>query len=107
MTQLTKMMLEELQRRNYAQNYRKATLRSWKLSPNYFRQPPDQLGPEQIRAYQVHLLSERKLSARTVRQHVCALRFFFMKTLKRRLPPEELPYPKAPRRLPDVLTPRK
>ena len=52
----------------------------------YFHQPPDQLGPEHIRQYQAHLFRDRKLNAGTVEQYVAALRFFFVKTLKRRLP---------------------
>ena len=70
----------------------------------YFHRSPDQLGPEQIRAYQVYLFTERKLNARTVGHHTAALRFFFCKTLKRAYPIEEVPYPKAPRRLPTILT---
>ena len=71
---------------------------------NYFHRSPDQLGPEQIRAYQVYLINERKLNARTVGHHTAALRFFFCKTLKRAYAIEEVPYPKAPRRLPTILT---
>jgi site-specific recombinase XerD len=70
----------------------------------HFHRSPDQLGPEQIRAYQVYLFTERKLGARTVGHHTAALRFFFCKTLKRNYPVEEVPYPKAPRRLPTILT---
>ena len=70
----------------------------------YFNRPPDQLGPEQIRAYQVYLFNERKLNARTVGHHTAALRFFYCKTLKRAYPVEEVPYPKAPRHLPTILT---
>jgi hypothetical protein len=61
-------------------------------------------GKEQIRAYQVHLFQERKLGVRTVGLHTAALRFFFCKTLKRMYPVEEAPYPRAPRRLPIILT---
>jgi outer membrane protein assembly factor BamB len=50
------------------------------------------------------LLNERKLGVRTVGHCTAALRFFFCKTLKRAYPIEELPYPKAPRRLPIILT---
>jgi site-specific recombinase XerD len=70
----------------------------------YFHRSPDPLGPEPIRAYQVYLITERKLNARTVGHHTAALRFFFCKTLKRAYPVEEVPYPKAPRRLPIILT---
>jgi site-specific recombinase XerD len=71
---------------------------------NHFHCSPDQLGPEEIRAYQVHLFTERKLGARTVGHHTAAWRFFFCKTLKRNYPVEEVPYPKAGRKLPIILT---
>ena len=53
---------------------------------SYFHQPPDQLGPDHLRQFQAHLFRERKLDARTVVQYSAALRFFFVKTLKRQLP---------------------
>jgi integrase/recombinase XerD len=103
-TQLRKMMLEELQRRNYSQTTVNAYLKIVESFAKHFGRPPDQLGPEQIRSYQVYLLKERKLGVRTVGHHTAALRFFFCKTLKRVYPIEEVPYPKAPRRLPTILT---
>ena len=104
MTQLRKMMLEKLQRRNYSQTTVKGYLKIVESFANYFHRSPDQLGPEQIRAYQVYLFTGRKLNARTVGHHTAALRFFFCKTLKRAYPIEEVPYPKTPRRLPTILT---
>ena len=104
MTQLRKMILEELQRRNYSQTTVTGYLKVVEAFAKYFHRSPDQLGPEQIRAYQVYLINERKLNARTVGHHTAALRFFFCKTLKRAYPIEEVPYPKAPRRLPTILT---
>lgn len=62
------------------------------------------LGLDQIRAYQAHLFSQRKLNPHTVSVHTAALRFFYRKTLKRKYPIEEVPYPKTPRRLPIILT---
>jgi integrase/recombinase XerD len=103
-TQVRKMMLEELQRRNYSQTTVKGYLKIVEAFANYFHRSPDQLGPEQIRAYQAYLFTGRKLNARTVGHHTAALRFFFCKTLKRAYPIEEVPYPKAPRRLPKILT---
>jgi integrase/recombinase XerD len=52
----------------------------------------------------VYLLKEKKLGALTVGHRTAALRFFFCKTLKRNYPVEEVPYPKAARRLPNILT---
>ena len=104
MTHLRKMMLEELQRRNYSQTTVTSYVKIVAAFAKHFDRPPDQMGPEQIRAYQVYLINERKLNARTVGHHTAALRFFYCKTLKRAYPIEEVPYPKAPRRLPTILT---
>jgi len=103
-TQLRKMMLEELQRRNYSKTTVNAYLKMVESFARHFHRSPDQLGPEEIRAYQVYLLTERKMGARTVGHHTAALRFFFCKTLKRNYPVEEVPYPKAGRKLPIILT---
>jgi integrase/recombinase XerD len=103
-TQLRKMMLEELQRRNYSQTTVNTYLKVVEDFARHFHRPPDELGKEQIRAYQVYLFQERKLGVRTVGLHTAALRFFFCKTLKRMYPVEEVPYPRAPRRLPIILT---
>jgi len=50
------MMLEELQRRNYAQSAVKGYLRIVQDFAQHFHQPPDKLGPEHLRPYQAHLL---------------------------------------------------
>ena len=97
-------MLEELQRRNLSQLTAECYLRAVEEFALFYKRPPDQLGPDQIRQYQAHLFVDRKLDANTVCQHLSALRFFFIKTLKRKWSVEETPYPKRPIRLPDVLS---
>jgi site-specific recombinase XerD len=99
------MMLEELQRRNYAATTREYYLRTLTRFARYFRRPPDQLTQHHIRAYQTYLLQERRLHPHSVRREVAALRFFYVKTLRRRYLIDDTPYPKVPRRLPTVLTP--
>jgi site-specific recombinase XerD len=97
------MMLEELQRRNFSQTTVRTYLKVVEHFARHFHRRPDQLGSEHIRSYQVYLLQVRKLGVRTVRRHTAALRFFFCKTMKRSYPVEEVPYPRAPRRLPVIL----
>jgi site-specific recombinase XerD len=70
----------------------------------HFHRAPDQLGAEHIRAYQLYLLRDRKLSPKTVAQRVAALRFFYIKTLKRQHILEHLPFPRLPEKLPTVLS---
>ena len=105
MTQLRKKMLEELQRRNFAQSTVKGYLRIVQDFALHFHQPPDKLGPDHLRQYQAHLFQEKKLNAGTVQQYVAALRFFFNKTLKRHYLLDDLPMPKRHRKLPEILSP--
>ena len=92
------------QRRNYSKTTVTGYLKTVTDFAKYFHRPPDQLGPDEIRVYQLDLLYERKQGVRTVGMHTAGLLFFFCKTLKRNYPVEEVPYPRAPRRLPIILT---
>jgi integrase/recombinase XerD len=103
-SRLRKMMLEELQRRNYSDRTAHSYVRTMAEFAKYFGKPPDQLTPDDLRTYQAYLLAERKLSVGTVIGRVAALRFFFARTLKRYDFRQELPYPKKSRRLPTVLS---
>ena len=105
MTQLRQKMLEELQRRNYSHRTAKTYVRIVRDFAEYFHQPPDKLGPEQIRQYQAHLFQAKKLAPATVSQYVSALRFLFIKTLRRHFLAEYIPFPKSRKRLPTVLSP--
>jgi integrase/recombinase XerD len=104
-THLRQQMLAELQRRNYSP----ATIQIYLLAVGqlaaHFRCPPDQLGPEQIREFQLHLFQERKLAPNTVKQRMAAVRFFFARTLHQPQMLEQIPVPKAQRKLPCVLSP--
>jgi len=105
MTGLRKMMLEELQRRNYSEITTRKYLQYVTAFARHFGKSPDQLGPNELRSYQAYLLQERKVTPGTAVNCVAALRFFFVKTLKRHQFREFLPYPKDHRRLPTVLSP--
>jgi integrase/recombinase XerD len=103
-THCRQIMLEELQRRNFAPTTITSYLKAVEQFAQYFKCRPDRLNHTHLRTYQVYLLRERKLMPHTVRLHVAAVRFFFVKTLKRRYLLDDTPYPKAPRRLPSILS---
>ena len=99
-------MLEELQRRNFSSETIREYIGAVERFSRHFAKPPDQLGPDHIRQYQAHLLHERKLAVGTVVAQTAGLRFFFVRTLKRRFPPDSIPYPKHPsHRIPKVISP--
>ena len=104
MTHLRKIMLEELQRRNYADSTIRHYLRWVEDFARFFAKPPDRLGLEHVRTYQAYLLKTRKLDPGTVENHVAALRFFYVRTLKRPEFREFIPYPRVPKRLPGILS---
>ena len=104
MTHLRKLMLEELQLRDYAQNTIRHYIRTVEDFARRFRCSPDRLGPRQIREYQAELFQKRKLSANSVRQHLAALRFFYIKTLRRTWNLADTPYPKKTLHLPTILS---
>ena len=104
MTHLRKIMLEELERRNYAQATIDCYLRAVAEFSLHFHRPPNQLGPEHIRQYQAHLFGQRKLAPSTVTQRLAALRFFYIKTLRKPWSIAETPYPKKVQRLPIILS---
>lgn len=104
MTHLRKIMLEELQRRNYSDDTIRHYLRVVEDFARYFGKSPDKLGLDHLRAYQAYLLKQRKLAVGSVVNHVAALRFFFVRTLKRPQFREFLPYPREGRRLPGILS---
>ena len=63
MTHLRKIMLEELQRRNYSEATTRYYIRAVEDFSRRFIRPPDRLGPRHIREYQAELF--QKLSAGT------------------------------------------
>ena len=106
MTHLRKMMLEELQRRNYAETTISSYIRIVEDFSRRFQRPPDCLGPKHIREYQSELFKKRKLAASTVTVYLAALRFFYGKTLKKSWGAVETPYPKRAEHVPSILSPQ-
>lgn len=104
MTRLRKMMLEELERRNFSQSTTRTYIRTVEDFACYFHQRPDQLCPEHVREYQAQLFTKRKLTANTVIQRLAALRFFFVKTLHKPWSIADTPYPKKAIHLPMILS---
>ena len=75
MTPLRQRMLEELQRRNFSPSTIRGYIRSVRDFAAYFHRSPDQLGPEQVRQFQLHMLRNQKLATGTVanrlHRHLC------------------------------------
>ena len=106
MTPLRQRMTEDMQVRNLALNTQLSYVQQVSLFARHFNKSPEDLGSDEIRAYQVYLTNEKKLAPGSVLIAVAALRFLYKVSLKRDWPFDEvIPAPKKPQKLPVVLSP--
>jgi integrase/recombinase XerD len=105
MTSLRQRMTEDMQVRNLALNTQMSYVQQVSLFARHFNKSPEQLGPDDIRAYQIYLTNEKKLAPGSVLIAVAALRFLYKVSLKRDWRFDDvIPAPKKPQRLPVVLS---
>ncbi len=104
MTPLRQRLIDDLRLRNYSPRTIESYVAGVARFAKHFGRSPDQLGPNDIRTFQLHLL-EGKTSWSQFNQTVCALRFFYTVTLGRADQVPHVPYGKRPRTLPSVLAP--
>jgi len=105
MTPLRQRFVDDLRLRNYATRTIQSYVAAVAYLARHFHRSPDQLGAEELRAFQLHLLQQR-VSWSRFNQTVCALRLFYRLTLGRSELVEHLPFGKRPRTLPVVLSPQ-
>jgi len=105
MTPLRQRMIEDMQLRNLAPGRQLCYLQQVSRFARHFHKPPEQLGPEQIRAYQLYLINEKKLAPATILIAVSALRFLYRVSLQKDWTLDDvIPRPRKPQALPIVLS---
>jgi len=106
MTSLRQRFIEDMQIRNLAVNTQESYIQQVSLFARHFKKSPELLGPEQIRAYQLYMTNEKKLSTGSIIVAISALRFLYRVTLKKDWSfADIIPAPKVPQTLPVVLSP--
>lgn len=107
MTPLRQRMIEDMQIRNLAPHTQRAYCGYVSLFARHFHKSPELLGPENIRAYQVHLVQDRQLSSSSINVAISAIRFLYKITLKRGWNLDEIiPTGRHQHKLPVVLSPQ-
>jgi integrase/recombinase XerD len=101
---ITQRMAGDMLVRNLAQATIDAYTYHVERFAKHFGQPLDQLGPEEIRLYQLHLIEVRHASWSSFNQAVCGLRFLYHVTLPRPWVVQQIPFGKRPKKLPAVLS---
>src|ERR1700733_3182572 len=104
MTALRQRMLEDLRIRNCAPSTVECYIRSVAAFARHFHKSPDQLGPEEIRQYQLFLRDKKKVKLSTYIQAVAALRFFYRNTVNQKIDVDRIPLPRYEKKLPVILS---
>ena len=105
MTALRRRMLADLRLRNYSPRTEKVYVSHVAGFARHYGRSPEELGPEEVRAYLQHLMEEKRVSRSAFNQTVCALRFLYRITLERPETIARLPYARREKRLPAILSP--
>ena len=100
---LRRRMIDDMTIRNLSPTTQRSYLHAVEAYSRYFGRSPDQLGLEDVRAYQVHLAG-KGIAWATLNQIVCALRFLYGVTLGQDAVPERIAYARKPSKLPVVLS---
>jgi site-specific recombinase XerD len=103
MDTLREKMLTDLQLRGITPRTQTTYLREVTKLATHFDKSPAELGEEEIKAYLVHMLENRGLSAGTYKAYVAGIKFLYKTTLNRQEVVEKIKYPKAKIKLPVVL----
>ena len=103
MTELRQRMDDAMVLRGFALRTRETYLACVAGLAKHYHCSPDRLDVEQIQAYLLHLITERKLAYASVNQAACACRFLFGNVLQQRKIWLDIPMAKVPTRLPVVL----
>lgn len=104
MGQIRDRMETDLTLAGYSPSTRKIYLLYAGQFARHFLRSPAQMGEDDIRAFLLHLIEERKISRPTYRQVRAALTFLYTVTLRRPLEVAHLPLRRSTRRLPAVLS---
>jgi site-specific recombinase XerD len=83
MTSLRQKLIDEIQLRGFSLHTQDSYVRCVTGLARFYHRSPDQIGDEEIKAYLLHLLREKKLAFSSLIVAVSGLRFFFGNILHR------------------------
>jgi site-specific recombinase XerD len=104
MSPLRKQMREAMALRGMAARTQDAYITAVKGLAKYYRRSPEELSPEEVERYLLHLIEERKLSWSTTNQAACAFNFLYGATLKREQKSFVMAYRKTQVKQPEILS---
>lgn len=104
MGRLRDQMVSDLFLKNYSPKTVESYIRCCRNLAKHYMRPPEHLEEEEIRAFLLYLIRDRKASAADLAMHLAAIKFLYRITLKTPHKVDQIPWPKIPKKLPEVLT---
>jgi len=104
MSALRQRMLEDMHLRGLAPKTQEAYVGAVRLLAAHYRKPPDQITEEDLRQYFLYLKDVKGVSRSTCTIALCAIKFFFERTLQRTWSTLDLVRPQREKKLPVVLS---
>lgn len=104
MTPLRQRMIEEMQLRGLAKSTQKSYVYTVRRLAAYYDRSPEQITDDEIRSYYLYLCNEKQLAQSSLQVTILALRFFYEKTLKRKLPTLDILKARRGKTVPVVLS---
>jgi len=102
-TPLRQRMLDDMGLRGLSAKTQEAYLGAVRQLAMHYHRSPERLGEEELRAYFLHLKDVRKVARSTITIAICAIKFFYERSLGRTWPVFDIVRPGRVRKLPVVL----
>lgn len=103
MTPLRQQMRDAMLVRGFALRTQQSYIEAIAKLARFYRVSPDRLTPDEVEAWLLHLVADRKLAYSTVNQASCACRFLYATVLKLDRSVFAVPMAKTPQRQPEIL----
>ena len=104
MTPLREKMIDAMRLRGFSPRTHESYLSAVSQLARYYHQPPDRLTTDQLQAFFLYLVKQRKLSPATCRLYLNGIRFLYLQVLQWPSLAVTLTVPKRPQRIPELLT---
>ena len=103
MTELRQRMLDAMVQRGFAPRTQESYVLAIRRMAKYYRRDPATYTPEDVQAYLLHMVKDRKLSYSTMNQAACAAQFLFQTVLGHGREHFQVSFAKVAARQPELL----
>jgi integrase/recombinase XerD len=103
MTELRQRMMDAMVQRGFARRTQETYVLAIRRMAKHYRRDPATYTPQEVQAYLLHMVKERKLSYSSMNQAACAAQFLFQTVLGHGRDQFHIPFAKVPAKQPELL----